>query len=146
MIRTIKDCACGKRCEGNTDQCASCNALERKAGRLAMPKDKDPVKKVSENQSKLLAKYNAKRKAWIRGKTCAVYKGLPAEDVHHMQGRTGYADEWAREREIPLLLDERFWLPVSRQAHKRITDDSAWAWKNGYSFKRVSDPIFRKKL
>lgn len=141
----IKDCRCGKRCRFGSDRCASCETLERKASRLRMPKDKEPVKKVSENQSKLLAKYNGKRKAWIRGKKCAVYKDLPAEDVHHMQGRTGYADEWARENDLPLLLDDRFWLPVSREAHKKITDDSKWAWENGYSFKRVTDPIFQKK-
>lgn len=141
----IADCSnCGRRARAGSDLCASCEAFERKSERLQMAKDSKPIRKVSENQSKLLAKYNAKRKAWIRGKKCAVYKDLPAEDVHHMQGRTGYADEWARENEVPLLLDERFWLPVSRDAHKKITDDTAWAWQQGFSFKRVSDPIFRK--
>jgi hypothetical protein len=141
---SINDCECGKRCRAGSDKCASCEAFERKSERLQMAKDSKPLRKVSENQSKLLAKYNAKRKSWIRGKKCAVYKDKPAEDVHHMQGRTGYADEWARDNETPLLLDERFWLPVSREAHKNITDDSTWAWENGYSFKRVADPIFRK--
>ena len=72
------------------------------------------------------------------------FKGLPATDIHHMQGREGYADEWARENEMPLLLDERFWLPVSREGHLKITADSKWASENGFTFLRVTDPVFRK--
>jgi hypothetical protein len=45
---------------------------------------------------------------------------------------------------MPYLLDERFWLPTSSEGHKKITENSAWAWEMGYSFKRVSDPIFIK--
>ena len=51
----------------------------------------------------------------------------------------------ARENEVPLLMDERFWLPVSREGHNKITDDSKWASDNGYTFLRVTDPVFRKK-
>lgn len=131
--------------EGRTEFCASCNRLNRKVDTLPMIEDKEPVKKVSENQGKLLAKYNARRKVWIRGKKCAVFKGLPATECHHMAGRIGYADEWAREKEIPLLLDERFWLPVSEQGHRKITDNPKWASENKFSFLRVTDPVFRKQ-
>lgn len=136
-------CECGKPAERN-GRCASCNFLERKAARLRMPEDPKPIQTVSEKQSKLLARYNAKRARWIRGKKCAVFKGLPAVECHHMSGRIGYADEYARENDIPLLLDERFWLPVSEEGHRKITDDPKWACENGYSFLRVTDPIFRK--
>jgi hypothetical protein len=93
---------------------------------------------------KKLSKYAAKKAKWIKGKKCAVYPYLPAVDVHHMSGRVGYADEWARENEVPLLLDERFWLPVSRKGHTKIENNPVWAWENQYSFKRVTDKIFVK--
>jgi hypothetical protein len=130
----------------DTGLCATCGALERKAARLKMPADSEPIKRVSDNQSKLLAKYNAKRKSWIRGKKCAVFPSQNATQVHHMLGRVGYADEWARENDVPLLLDERFWLPVSDEGHKKITENPVWAWENQYSFKRITDPIFRKDV
>jgi hypothetical protein len=148
MIRQIKDCSCGNRCEGNTNQCASCNARDRKLNRMRPPEDSKPVAKVSKNQSKENAKYLKKLKVWRRGKKCAgkfphnCSMGFEIT-CHHMQGRIGYADEWARENEVPLLLDERFWLPVCWDAHKYIEEHKKWACENGYSFLRVSDPVFR---
>lgn len=131
--------------EGTTDKCASCNRLERKAANLRMPEDPKPINKVSENQSKLLTRYNVMRKKFLHGKKCAVLKGRPATQVHHMAGRIGYADEWARENNIPLLIDERFFLPVSDEGHRMVTDNPKWACENGYSFLRVTDPVFIKQ-
>lgn len=34
-----------------------------------------------------------------------------ANTIEHQKGRQGYADDYAREKEIILLLDERFWKP-----------------------------------
>jgi hypothetical protein len=60
-------------------------------------------------------------------------------------GKIGYADEWARENDITLFHDERFWVPLCRVHHTKATADSVWAWENEVSFKRVTDPIFRKR-
>jgi hypothetical protein len=134
-----------KLAEGRTTLCASCNRLERKAAAMKIPDDPEPIKKVSDNQSKLLARYNAKRKAWLRGKKCAVHPDCKEPlTCHHMHGRIGYADEYAREIDLPLLLDERFWLPVCIEAHNYIETHPKWAFENQYSFKRVTDPIFVK--
>jgi hypothetical protein len=149
-MRPIKYCQCGKRCEGTLDVCASCNRLERKAASLPMPSDPEPINKVSCSHRKMLEKYNKKRKMWIRGKKCgATFPHDCTKDkdltTHHMQGRVGYADEYARENDIPLLLDERFWLPVCLDAHQYIEANPKFAWENQYSFKRVTDPIFQKR-
>lgn len=40
---------------------------------------------------------------------CAVFPALPAKQVHHSRGRLG-----------PLLLDQRFWIPVSMAGHNWI--------------------------
>jgi hypothetical protein len=145
MIYTVKDCICGNRCEGRTDHCASCNALDRKASRAKLPKDAAPIAKMSQKQSREIAKYAVEAKKFLRGKRCAHFKDRPATQVHHMQGRIGYADEWARENEVTLLHDKRFWLPVSDEAHEMITRDSKWACENGYSLLRITDPVFRRK-
>jgi hypothetical protein len=124
--------------------CASCAAAIRKAERMKAPEHGNPIEKVSVNMKGKLGKYAGKKARWIKGKKCAVYPSQPATEIHHMMGRVGFADEWARENDMPLMLDERFWLPVSHEAHVKITNDSKWAWENQYSFKRVTDPIFRK--
>jgi hypothetical protein len=56
---------------------------------------------------------------------CIVCVRNDATDIHHMKGR-----------ENDLLLDINYWLPVCRSCHRKITDDSAWAIRNGYSYKR----------
>jgi hypothetical protein len=143
----IGDCECGRRCRAGSSKCATCETLERKADRLKMPEAPNPIAKVSQNQSKLLARYQKKRKVFLRGKKCQCkfpHNCSTNLTVHHMQGRVGYADEWARENDLPLLLDERFWLPSCLEGHQYINDHPVFAFENQYSFKRVSDPIFIK--
>lgn len=55
-------------------------------------------------------------------RTCNIW----ATDIHHTRGRGKY------------LLDTKTWLAVCRHCHKKITDYSAWAIENGYSYKRNS--------
>jgi hypothetical protein len=84
------------------------------------------IKKVSDKRAKEAQEYSRLKKEFLeKNPRCAVYKNLKAVDVHHQKGKLG-----------PLYLDTRFWLPVSRKAHSRITDDSKWAVENGYSILR----------
>lgn len=141
-------CECGRKAERN-GKCATCNRLDRKISTLKLPADNMPVNKVSENQGKLLQRYNKKRFTWLRGKKClATFPHECTKDkeltVHHMQSRIGFADEYARENDIPLLLDERFWFPVCISAHRFITDHPKFAFENQYSFKKVTDKLFVK--
>lgn len=46
-------------------------------------------------------------------------------------------DEWARENDVPALLDVRFWLPVCDEGHRYYTEHSAEAIEKGYSLKRT---------
>jgi len=52
---------------------------------------------------------------------CVVFPSKPATDIHHARGRAG-----------TLLLDERFWLPVSRAAHRWIDDHPLQARRAGW--------------
>lgn len=135
---TIGYCSCGKRCEGSTGKCASCNRLDRKLDKVTI-KDATPIQKVSDKLKPLLARYARQKAKWIRGKMCAVLKNVPATDVHHSAGRsyTSYYDEWAEQQGIPLLLDERLWIPVSREGHTEIGLRPDWAKKMGFSEDRL---------
>lgn len=79
------------------------------------------IRPISATQQTRLREYLKKRKAWIKGKLCACHGTHAATDVHHMKGRVG-----------PLLLDERFWLPVCRTAHNWIGANVAKAKARGW--------------
>lgn len=131
-------CDCG-RSAGRNGMCASCSRLERKAASLRLPEDPKPIQKQSEEMKRMMAQYVRKKARWIKGKKCAVMPHLPAVDVHHSAGRGihAYYDEWAQERGICLLLDERFWVPVSREGHIEIEKRPEWAKKMGFSEDRL---------
>lgn len=128
-------CDCGKISENReTGECASCGAARRKAERMTL-KQRTPISKVSDKRGKELNQYATLKAKFILNKWCA-YHGKPClpVDIHHQMGRVGFADE----KEIPLLLDVRYWIPVCRQAHTWITEHSKEAIEQGYSFSRLS--------
>ena len=85
-----------------------------------------PVKKVSDKRRSQLYTYSLLKKKYMdKHRLCIVSVRNDATDIHHMKGR-----------ENDLLLDINYWLPVCRSCHRKITDDSAWAIRNGYSYKR----------
>lgn len=65
--------------------------------------------------------YRARVKIWLIGKTCAVFPGRKATECHHKKGKNG-----------DLLLDERYWLPVSHEGHIEITNRPEWARERGF--------------
>lgn len=128
-------CDCGKISENReTGECASCGAARRKAERMTL-KQRTPISKVSDKRGKELNQYATLKAKFILNKWCA-YHGKPClpVDIHHQMGRVGFADE----KEIPLLLDVRYWIPVCREAHNWITEHSKEAIEQGYSFSRLS--------
>ncbi len=58
---------------------------------------------------------------------CAVFPELKAIEVHHIKGRSG-----------KMLLNEKYWLPVSREGHNKIGSNPEWAFKNKYSISRLT--------
>lgn len=69
--------------------------------------------------------YNARVKVWIVGKKCVVFTKEKATQNHHRKGRWG-----------KLLLDERYWLPVSDAGHKYIHAHPEWAREKGFMIPR----------
>ena len=100
--------------------------------RKAIPKRSQ--KRIAED--KIYALEKAKFMIKPENQKCPI-TGRQTKDVHHKMGRIGFADEWARLNNIPLLLDTRFWLAVSREGHRKIEENPEWAKENNYSLKRI---------
>lgn len=127
---------CGRKCVNQGS--GLCDTHERAAKADAkQSSSKNPVghsvKKVSDKRADLHKRYLELREKWLFGKTCAVFPRNKATEVHHKKGRNGYADKWAQDNNVPLLIDVRFWLPVCRTGHVMITNKPEWAIEKGFS-------------
>ena len=143
-------CNCGNFVMNkNTTMCASCAQAERKAARVQPQKDASPINKMAPKTADVNRRYLNRLKSWKKGKKCAAtfpHECSASLTCHHMVGRGNhFYDEYASEHEIPLTLDERFWKPLCINAHEYVTVNSKWACENGYSFLRLTDPVFREK-
>lgn len=99
-----------------------------------------PRKKISKQSAKMkdaLMEYNEARKAWLPGKMCVVFPKAIATTVHHAKGRIGYADQFARDSGITLLMDQRYWVPASLDGHRYIEEHPAEAKEREWSFSRL---------
>lgn len=59
----------------------------------------------------------------------------PSTNPHHIKGRdiNTFADDWARDNDIPLLCDVRYIIACCGICHpKRIHENSKWAYEHGY--------------
>lgn len=130
---------CGSIKTESNGYCATFNHEFRKAERIKL-KEVKPIKKVSDKLAIRLKEYGRIKARWLPGKKCAVHKELDAIEPHHSAGRSPdeYYDEWAQERDIPLLNDIRFWVPVSREGHIEIELNRAWAESMGYTESRLT--------
>lgn len=104
-------------------------ATKPKTRQIASQTPRKASRRRSPRMTKLMAQYR-KQKAVFLAKfpTCAVFPCRQgslitrrATEVHHMRGRQG-----------SLLLDERFWLPVSSEGHRWIHDNPDKARRMGY--------------
>jgi hypothetical protein len=71
-----------------------------------------PIKKVSDKRREQNEQYSIQRKEFLAlpdNKFCPVYPKKRTTEVHHMNGRTG-----------DRLLDQEYWLAVSREGHQWI--------------------------
>lgn len=86
-------------------------------------KIKPRSKKMQDN----MVLYGKLRKQFLKEHPVCPITGEKTTDVHHKKGRLG-----------KLLLDQRFWLAVSRKGHKWIEENPLEAKKLGYSLSRLA--------
>lgn len=90
------------------------------------------MKKITDKRKKQYKLYRTKRDKYMSiNKICEV-DGCkrPSCDLHHKKGKEG-----------ELLYKEDFFMAVCRTCHNRITVDSRWAIKNGYSLRRSTSGL-----
>ena len=129
MIREIKHCWCGAIAEGNTDQCGTHNALDRKQARqINKMQVVKPVKKVTEKRAAQNREYLNLRKEYLcLYPVCEVEDcHLKAVEIHHQKGR-----------ENEKLLDTNYFMAVCHAHHAHFTEHSNEAIEKGYSIKRT---------
>ena len=83
------------------------------------PKEKKPIPKVSAKRKIENREYTIKRLQFLaqpENQRCfiEVCKNR-ADTIEHTMGRKGFADDWARENNVSLLLDVRFWKPCCNE-------------------------------
>lgn len=101
--------------------------------KLKTPLRKTKIKPVSDKRKVQDAEYQLKRVLFLKkpeNQICPI-TGQQTTDLHHMRGRIG-----------DLLLDERYWLALSREGHKKVEENPVWAKENGYSLSRLEKDQF----
>lgn len=91
------------------------------------PSGKPFMKGMSDKRAAETEQYNQEAKEFVKGKMCAVFPKKKATQVHHKKGRIA-----------GLLLNKKYWLPVSMSGHEKIEKNPNWAKEMGFSMSRLS--------
>lgn len=137
-------CTCGYYNDQSAAKCGLCEKTLKEAQVKELKKFRQKsIKRVSDGrdiENQLLAMFV---KGWL---ICNPYcqievKGICTEqatEVHHSAGRIGYYDEWARQNNISLLLDIRFFKSGCSTCHRYAEDHPDESIKLGYSIRRTN--------
>jgi len=103
------------------------------------PKQKSKIKPVSDKRKEENSLYSLVRAFWLLLHPICQFKGCEREatDLHHVRGRVGFLDDWAREHGITLLIDIRKFIGLCRDHHSYIEEHPEFAKKEGYSENRL---------
>jgi hypothetical protein len=135
----LKKCKCGKEFKQYNSLNSYCSfECKNKFGKPANLKLKDctPIKKVSDKRKELNKIYESVRieilseskfKCFIDGCTNV------ANTVEHLMGRKGFADQWAKDNNIPLLIDKRYLRPCCLVHNGELETNPELAKKYQYS-------------
>lgn len=112
-------------------------SLEKKANKVSVKKKYKSFNPVSQKRIDALARYRPIRDQYLIEHPICEVKGCVyrSNHIHHKMGRehNAYADDWARDNDIPLLIDVRFFMAVNECHHpKAIHENPEWARENGY--------------
>lgn len=102
---------------------------DRTAARKPIARSQKPIAKESKKRRVENLQYQADRIVFLgkpENRICPV-TGEPATEIHHKKGRIG-----------SLLLNQKYWLAVSRKGHQQIEACPEWAKENGFSLDRLS--------
>lgn len=102
-----------KFCEGSGCRIAEHEYQSGKMAKTSAPKK--PINKVSDKRKVENIIYTSNRIKFLmrpENKICFIDECRnPATTIEHSAGRLGFYDDWARDNNISLYLDQRFWKP-----------------------------------
>jgi hypothetical protein len=131
---------CGKPVENRDLGLCATHAHERRRADKATVKEKKPINKVSEKRRNLNPIYAQRRDKYLFNNPHCEYHGKDCKGgiLHHKAGREGYVDEYARQHDIPALIDERYFMNLCQVIHDWATENSKQAIEEGISVSRTS--------
>jgi len=99
-------------------------------------KKKYTIPKVSDKRKELNSVYEKVRiEILSEAKFVCFIEGCKnvANTIEHLMGRKGFADQWARDNNIPLLIDKRFLQPCCLVHNGELETNTELAKKYQYS-------------
>ena len=85
-----------------------------------------PIKKMSKKREVENKIYLEKRKVFLRNNPICPITGEETTTIHHKIGRLGWR-----------FLDEKYWVALSMDGHRKVEEQPLWAKQNGYSLNRL---------
>jgi hypothetical protein len=110
----------------------SCEIIIKKHKQVSNNLLKRPISHFSQKRMILERTYKLLRLIFLAVNNKCAVNGTKANYIHHIQGRRGFYDAWAREKNIHLIVDVRFWLPVSMNGHRWIHEHIIEAKEKGF--------------
>jgi len=95
------------------------------------------IKQVSDKRKEDNEIYSVMRKQFLEKFPICFIENCrkPATTIEHRSGRTGYADDWARDNGITLFLDIRFWAPCCLEHNLELENNTELSKK--YQLSRI---------
>lgn len=118
-------------CERCQDQRTDLDYFRKKAAREGKAVKKVSIRKEAPKRAKENRQYSKDRAEFLsrpENQFCRVYPWLEATTVHHGKGRIG-----------KLLLDQRWWVPLSPPGHSWAEENPEEAKAMGISFDRLAN-------
>lgn len=134
--RKCKDPDCEKSGFFQTGYCSAEHFYRNKKPKAKKPGKK--IKPVSDKRAARLKEYYAKRDLYLaepENKFCACGCKAQADTVEHTRGREHdvFWDDYARENNLPLLLDHRWWKPFNSVCNQKLERDAAFSHQHQLS-------------
>jgi len=110
--------------------CPKCKGAEKKyqSDKLSKSKKPKPIPKVSEKRKIDNIIYASERIKFLmmkENKICFIDGCLKeATTIEHSAGRLGFYDDWARDNNISLYIDKRFWKPCCLAHNLELENNS----------------------
>lgn len=146
----LKVCAikeCGKEFKQYNSLMKYCSPNCKNKSLINENKSKYQIPQVSKKRKIENLKYQVLRKEFLdkpENKYCFIDGcNSIADTIEHTRQRVGYADDWARENNVTLFLDVRYWKPCCLKHNLELENNPELAFK--YKLSKFSNEKRERK-